>query len=70
MKSARLIKRAVLPSPAVSHPLPPSAAVRVETVSTVRRWVEEHQCSRRVKPRNAFAALFIPSESASIGVTK
>ena len=67
MKSARLIKRAVLP--AAACPLPPSSAVRIETATTVRHWVEEHQRNSQAKPRVAFAALFAPTDPASVGAT-
>jgi len=69
MKRARLIKREEVierqqaassadPGPLASEtPKPPPSVVKL-TVDAVRKWANERQSNRSVKPREAFDALF------------
>lgn len=64
MKTARLIKHAIAPT--ALQPFPSPSLVKREATNTVRHWVEEHQRNSQIKPHAAFAALFVPTDAASV----
>jgi hypothetical protein len=65
MKRARLIKREEVierqqaGSSETNEPSPPPPSVVKLTVDAVRKWANERQSNKSIKPREAFDALFI-----------